>query len=102
MTDLDGHWNVRRTGGFLPPMVGVRKTISGERGHTRVGPLPGVPFSVDGLSLRYVRPLGSFVDVLEADGHGFKGRSLFRGRELGTFELRRPASEGAPAGKMED
>jgi hypothetical protein len=89
MTSLDGQWNVRRTGGLLPPMVGVRKRISGDRGETRVGPLPGLPFRVVGLSLRYLGPFRGFVDELEPDGDEFRGRSLFRGRELGSFELRR-------------
>jgi hypothetical protein len=82
-------------------MLGVRKTISGGRGQTRIGPLPGLSFRVEGLSLRYRRPFGTFVDELEPDGDGFRGRALFRGRELGTFELRR-REPGLPAGNMED
>ena len=56
---------------------------------TRCGPLPGVPFSVDGLSLRYHRPFTGFVDVLSRDGEGFSGRATFRGREYGRFSMRR-------------
>ena len=41
---LDGDWQVIRTGGFLPPLVGVRKRIEGDRGWTSLGPLPGAPF----------------------------------------------------------
>lgn len=88
---LDGEWHVRRTAGALPPLVGVRKRISGDRGETAVGPLPGVPFTVDGLFLRYRRPLTGFVDVLERAGDGFTGRATFRGREFGRFEMERVA-----------
>ena len=49
MAELDGTWNVRRTGGLLPPLVGVRKHIDGSSGETRVGPLPSAPFDVVGL-----------------------------------------------------
>jgi hypothetical protein len=86
---LDGRWNVIRTGGLLPPLYGVEKRIRGNHGETRLGPLPGVPFHVDGLRLRYRAPLSGFVDVLEPDGQGFRGRATFRGHELGSFELRR-------------
>jgi hypothetical protein len=89
MAGLDGVWDVRRTGGALPPLVGVRKRIHGTRGETAVGPLPGMPFHVRGLELHYRRPFRGFVDVLEADGDGFRGRATFRGREFGRFELRR-------------
>jgi hypothetical protein len=86
---LDGEWDVERTGGALPPMIGVRKRIAGDRGWTTVGPLPGVPFDVSGLELRYRFPFSSFVDVLEPDGAGFSGRSTVFGRQVGTFRLRR-------------
>src|SRR6266536_1956514 len=49
--ELDGVWDVRRTGGGLPPMLGVRKKISGASGTTKLGPLPGAPSAVDRLSL---------------------------------------------------
>jgi len=86
---LDGRWDVVRTGGLLPPLYGVEKRIQGVRGETRFGPLPGVPFSVVGLQLRYRPPLAAFVDVLEPDGDGYRGRATFRGREFGRFVLRR-------------
>ena len=54
---LDGDWQVHRTGGFLPPLIGVRKHIEGDRGSTSLGPLPGVPFDVVGNELRYRRPV---------------------------------------------
>jgi len=89
VSKLDGVWDVQRTGGFLPPLVGVRKVISGSPGRTEVGPLPGVPFDVVGQSLRYRPPFQAFVDELEPDGNGFRGRATVRGREYGTFQLQR-------------
>lgn len=91
MGELDGVWEVKRVGGVLPPLVGVRKRISGSRGRTVVGPLPGVPFDVVGSELRYRSPFRSFVDVLEGDGDVYRGRATFRGREYGTFVMRRVA-----------
>ena len=91
MSELDGLWNVERTGGFLPPLFGVRKHIADNRGETRVGALPGAPFDVIGNELRYRRPFASFVDVVEPDALGFRGRATFRGRTFGRFVLRRPA-----------
>ncbi|MFN2468208.1 MAG: hypothetical protein ABR521_08805 [Gaiellaceae bacterium] len=88
MGELDGVWSVERTGGLLPPLLGVRKRIRGERGQTRLGPL-GIPFEVRGLSLHYTGPLAGLVDVLEPDGPGYRGRATFRGRELGRFAMRR-------------
>ena len=95
MAELDGVWNVERVSGFLPPMVGLRKRISGDRGETTFGGLPGVPFGVEGLTLRYRPPLDGFVDELEPEGEGFRGRATFRGREYGRFLLRR-VTAGAP------
>jgi hypothetical protein len=89
MAELDGEWNVRRLGGLLPPLMGVRKHIHGARGETRVGPLPGAAFDVVGLELRYRAPFGGFVDVLEPDGDGYLGRAMFRGLEFGRFALER-------------
>jgi hypothetical protein len=70
-------------------MVGVRKRIAGGRGETRLGPLPGFPFDVDGNALRYRRPLTGFVDLVEPAGEIFLGRATFRGHEFGRFELQR-------------
>ena len=87
---LDGTWNVYRTGGLLPPLVGVRKRIAGDRGVTAVGALPGVRFDVVGLELRYGAPFGGFVDVLCPAGDGsFTGRATFRGHPYGSFRLAR-------------
>ncbi|HWG55332.1 MAG TPA: DUF892 family protein [Gaiellaceae bacterium] len=85
---LDGHWDVERVSGLLPPLLGVRKRIHGTRGVTAVGRLPGVAFDVVGAELRYRGPLAGFVDVLEPDGDGFSGRALFRGAEYARFRLR--------------
>jgi hypothetical protein len=86
--ELDGMWNVYRTGGLLPPLYGVHKRIDGSRGSTRVGPFFGMPFDVVGLELRYRAPLAGFVDVLEPRGDGsYDGRATLRGRTFGTFRL---------------
>jgi hypothetical protein len=89
VADLNGVWDVVRTGGALPPLVAVRKEIDGTRGVTRIGPLPGVPFDVEGLRLRYRSPFSAFVDELEPVNDGFHGRATFRGREFGRFVMRR-------------
>ena len=89
MDALEGEWNVTRVSGLLPPMVGVHKTISGGRGHTRVGPIPAAAFEVRGLELHYRGPFSCLVDVLEPDGDGFRGRSLLFGREFGRFRMSR-------------
>jgi ferritin-like metal-binding protein YciE len=85
--DLDGIWDVKRTGGLLPPMTGVRKRIAGSRGTTRVAGLIGVGFDVVGLELHYHAPFKGFVDVLTPDATGFRGHATYRGREFGRFEL---------------
>lgn len=89
---LEGLWELERTGGLLPPLRGVTKRIEGTRGETRIGKLPGVPFRVDGLALRY--PTGMFVDVLtpRADG-AYDGTGTFLGRPYGTFRMRRPSPQ---------
>jgi hypothetical protein len=96
VANLDGVWEVKRTGGLLPPLLGVRKSIADGRGETTVGPLR-FPFDVASFSLRYRRPLAGLVDELEPDGAGFRGRATFRGRELGRFVLRRPGNEDRTA-----
>ena len=89
MGQLDGEWNVRRLGGLLPPLVGVRKRIHGATGETAIGPLPGVPFDVVGLSLRYRAPFRGFVDELEPMDGGYAGRATFHGRTFGRFAMER-------------
>jgi len=87
VSKLDGTWEVRRTGGLLPPLAGVRKQISSSHGETRLGNVAGVPFDVVGLELHYRAPFTAFVDVLVAEGDRFSGRATVFGRELGRFEL---------------
>jgi len=89
---LEGDWQVERTGGFLPPLIGVRKHIEGGRGWTTIGPFPGAPFDVVGSELRYRAPFRGVVDVIEPTSEGYRGRALLFGREIGTFRLlrRRP------------
>jgi ferritin-like metal-binding protein YciE len=89
MAELDGIWNVRRTGGALPPLAGVQKRIHGARGETIVLRGPRLPFDVDGNRLRYRAPFAFLVDVLEPQGDGFRGRATAFGRTYGEFELRR-------------
>ena len=90
MTSLDGVWHVRRVGGLLPPLWGVRKKIDGTSGETVVGRV-GVPFDVVGRELRYRKPFASVVDVLEPDGEGWRGSTTVAGREVGRFRLDRAA-----------
>ena len=89
MGELDGVWDVKRVGGALPPLMGVRKEISGTSGATKVGPVVCLPFDVVGLSLRYRPPFQGFVDHLEPAGETYRGRATFRGREFGKFEMKR-------------
>ena len=86
MEGLDGTWDVRRVSGVLPPLLGMRKRISGTWGETVLGPARA-HFDVVGNELRYRAPLTGFVDVLERDGDGFAGRALLRGLRYGRFRL---------------
>jgi ferritin-like metal-binding protein YciE len=89
VAQLDGVWDVERTGGMLPPLVGMRKRINGTRGVTLVGPAR-MSFDVRGNELHYRRPFQGFVDVLDPSGHDvFHGRATFMGKEFGSFDLRR-------------
>jgi len=85
---LDGVWKVARSGGLLPPLVGVRKRIDGSGGVTTAGPLRA-GFDVVGRELRYRGVLSGIVDVVEREGDGWHGRTLVRGREVGRFTLTR-------------
>ena len=88
MSELEGVWNVRRTGGLLPPLYGVRKEIRGTEGKTLLpGGMIGVAFDVVGLELHYRAPFVGFVDVLVPQNGGFGGRSTFRRHTFGRFEL---------------
>jgi ferritin-like metal-binding protein YciE len=89
MAELDGIWTVERRAGMLPPMYGVSKRIDGARGETLVAGRLGVPFEVHGLELHYTGPLSGLVDVLEPEGRDLRGRTSYRGREIGRFAMRR-------------
>ena len=90
MAGLDGVWEVERTGGALPPLVGCRKRIHGTRGTTVFGALPGMAFDVRGHELHYRGPFAGFVDVVELDGTDrYRGRATFRGLSFGQFVMRR-------------
>jgi ferritin-like metal-binding protein YciE len=81
-------WSVERSGGALPPMVGVHKRIHGTAGETIAGPLR-MRFDVRGNELRYRRPFVGLVDELAPDADGYDGRATWFGVELGRFRLRR-------------
>jgi ferritin-like metal-binding protein YciE len=88
MTELDGVWRIERTGGALPPLLGMTKRIHGSRGETRVGSAPGARFDVVDLELRYRAPLQGLVDVLEPVRDGeLRGRATVFGREIGRFRM---------------
>lgn len=92
--ELDGDWRVERTGGLLPPMAGVWKRISGDRGETRLGSLLRFPFRVErrgeGASLAYEPPLAALVDELAPGGAGlWYGRATLGGRPVGRFRMTR-------------
>ncbi|HEV3477677.1 MAG TPA: DUF892 family protein [Rubrobacteraceae bacterium] len=94
MQGLDGDWRVERRGGILPPMMGVRKRIRGDRGETGVWVLPGWPFTVERRKGRvapvYDPPLSVIVDEVWTGAEGsWLGRSTLGGRELGRFRMRR-------------
>jgi ferritin-like metal-binding protein YciE len=88
VAELDGVWQVERSGGALPPMVGVRKRIHGIHGETLAGRVR-MPFDVRGNELRYRVPFMGLVDVLEPEDGGFHGRATWFGVEFGRFRLRR-------------
>ncbi len=94
MRDLEGDWQVERLNGLLPPMTGVWKRIRGDRGSTRFGPLPGVPFRLEQregyVALIYRPPFSMLVDELrdQADD-SWLGRATLGGRELGRFRMTR-------------
>jgi ferritin-like metal-binding protein YciE len=88
VSELDGVWDVKRTGGLLPPLVGVRKEIHGTRGETLLpGGVLGVPFDVVGNELHYRGPFAGFVDIVVPYNGGFSGRATFRRHTFGRFEM---------------
>ena len=94
MKDLEGDWQVERLSGLLPPMTGVWKRIRGDRGSTRFGPLPGVPFRLERrqghIALIYRPPFSMLVDELQTKADdSWLGRATLGGRELGRFRMTR-------------
>src|SRR4028119_1831772 len=92
MRSLEGEWKVERMAGLLPPMIGVRKTIRGGAGETRVGPLPVWPFrakrTLETVDLVYRRPFSTFVDEVRREPDGsWLGQMTFVGLELGRFRM---------------
>ena len=84
--ELDGVWEVQRTGGALPPMRGiVRKRIGNGRGRTIAFGV-SLPFTVEGLTLRYRLGL---VDELVPDADAYNGTTKLFGHVVGTFRLTR-------------
>lgn len=89
----DGWWRVERTGGFLPPMIGVRKRVRGERGETRVGPLARWGFRLEGrdgyVALIYDPPFSSWVDDLRPGESEdvWIGTATLAGRPIGGFRM---------------
>jgi hypothetical protein len=89
VSELNGVWDVRRTGGLLPPLIGVHKKIHETHGKTMLaGGAIGVPFDVVGLELHYRAPFTGFVDILVPHDGGFAGRATFRRHTFGRFELK--------------
>ena len=87
---LSGRWSVERTGGLLPPLLGVGKRVEGARGWTTVAGIRLARFDVVGLQLRYRAPFTGVVDQLVPETpSSYAGRATFRGRTFGTFRMTR-------------
>jgi hypothetical protein len=95
VSELDGEWKLSRLSGALPPLRGVHKRIDGDRGSTVLPVGAGVPFAVVGRELRYRPPFSMFVDVLEPDGDGWRGRATVFGRTFGEFRMSRAQLESS-------
>jgi hypothetical protein len=98
---LEGEWRLERLGGALPPLSRARKEIRGERGKTRFGPFPGVPFKIkergDRFALIYRRPFSMLIDEVRKGPDGsWLGEATLAGRTFGRFRMTRiPQTEGA-------
>lgn len=91
---LEGEWRLERLGGALPPLGRARKEVRGERGRTRFGPFPGVPFRIeergDRFALVYRRPFSMLVDeVREGPDGSWLGEATLAGRAFGRFRMTR-------------
>jgi hypothetical protein len=93
MDDLDGRWDLRRTGGLLPPLRLLHKRIDGGHGATHLTGGARVPFEVregDGGRAELVYPLGLLRDQLVPDGEGgWEGEARLLGFRVGRFRMRR-------------
>ena len=93
MDELDGRWDLRRTGGLLPPLRLLQKRIDGGRGATHLTGMVRVPFDVregDAGRAELVYPLGLLRDQLVPDGEGgWEGEARFLGFRVGRFRMRR-------------
>jgi hypothetical protein len=85
---LQGRWDVKRTGGLLPPLWRVRKTISGNHGWTSIGPL-SFRFDLDKNELHYHRPFQGLADALTPRGDAVAGEARLFGRRFGSFLMTR-------------
>ena len=89
----DGLWRVERTGGLLPPMIGVRKDVRGGRGETRFGLLPlRWPFRLEDraghVALIYDPPFSLWVDEIRPEKTDvWIGTATLAGRPVGRFRL---------------
>jgi len=103
---LRGEWRVERLGGLLPPMIGVRKTIRGGGGETRIGPLPVWPFRrerrEERVALVYRPPFSMFVDEVRREPDGsWQGRTTLLGLDLGRFRMT-PVDRSKAVGNEEE
>jgi len=93
MDELDGRWDLRRTGGLLPPLRLLQKRIEGGHGATHLTGMVRVPFDVregDAGRAELVYPLGLLRDQLVPDGEGgWEGEARFLGFRVGRFRMRR-------------
>jgi hypothetical protein len=94
MGELEGRWRVVRLSGALPPMVAVHKEIHGERGETRVGPLPGLPYRIeereDCLALVYCPPFSLLADEVRKESEdSWLGEATLGGSVFGQFRMTR-------------
>ncbi len=83
---------MERTGGLLPPMVGVWKRIGGARGETRLGPVLRLPLRVERrgsrIFLAYEPPLSALVDEISPGGPDlWRGRATLGGVPFGRFRM---------------
>jgi hypothetical protein len=84
MGEFDGRWKVRREAGLLPPLL--RKSIHDQRGWTKLGLVPLLPFRIDGLSFLY-RWLPLRDELSLRDDGALEGKGYLFGRRFCRFRL---------------